>query len=70
MDTSFKQVLSNLLRTASGGNAGAAERETETFAEEYNTAFDTDIQVEYDRQRITHEAYLYKMTGVRIARST
>ncbi len=70
MDNSFKQVLSNLLKIASGGNAGKAEREAETFAEEYNTAFDADIQAEYDRQQASREAYFYRMTGVKIVRST
>lgn len=64
MDMTFKQVLGNLLKTASGGNAGEAECEAETFAEEYNTTFDTDIQAEYDRQQVIREAYMYKLRRV------
>ena len=56
MDTIFKQVLETLLTTATGGNSGQSRQAAEILIEEYNTAFDIDIQSEYDRQQLSRQA--------------
>lgn len=61
MDTTFKQVLKNLLTTATGGNSGQSRQAAETITEEYNTAFDVDVQSEYDRQQISRQVYMCKL---------
>lgn len=61
MDTTFKQVLAGLLTAATGGNSGQSRQTAETITEEYNTAFDIDVQSEYDRQQINRQVYMYKL---------
>jgi hypothetical protein len=61
MDTIFKQVLETLLTTATGGNSGQSRQAAEILIEEYNTAFDIDIQSEYDRQQLSRQAYMCKL---------
>lgn len=61
MDTTFKQVLENLLITATGGNSGQSRQAAETITEEYNTVFDVDVQSEYDRQQISRQVYMCKL---------